>query len=354
MRHSIESFDDLTATLEAEEERPMAPVTPGIRAVRDPLAAESAFRRLWRAIAVGALGLGLLGAAFVLVGGEVPVERFETVFSRLASPNGEEGSAGIASVPRVDGSISVRTVPAGADIAVNSNRAGRTPMLDREVATGTHMLSIRMDGFEGVDTLVMVRAGEDHDLVLALRPRAAGTQLFAAEVPQVLSAEQQRPSEEPEPQAQAVNEETSADEVREGTLTIFSEPAGAEVVVGESRLGRTPLRGVPLPEGTHDVQVMLPNHESAEQTVSVRADESTTLSVELDAQRGNVRVLVLPWGSIYVDGSLRHEDTDLRHVIELAAGSHIIRGVHPVLGSIEREVRIVPGETADVVIDFND
>lgn len=340
-----------TATLEVAE-RPAPRPAPEVRAVRDPLLPESPFRRFGRALFAGAIGAVLMAVVLFLVVREVPLERIEA----LVASEQEAAASGPASVPRVDGRVSVRTVPAGALISVNAESAGRTPLLDRSLGIGTHLLSIRMDGFATVDTLVTVRAGDEHDLVLALEPWT-GRRVAASEPSSDARNEEQQtispPVQPSAPAAERVETQEADGDARLGWLTVLSEPAGAVVIADGRRLGRTPLSNLRLEEGAHTLRLTLPDHVPLEHTVTVSQDAPSTVSLALAAQQGQVRVLALPWGSIYIDGELLHEDTDLRHVVQLPAGSHVIRAEHPVLGSVERTVRVIAGESTDVVLDLN-
>ena len=70
-------------------------------------------------------------------------------------------------------------------------------------------------------------------------------------------------------------------------------------------------------------------------------------------QTGLLKVLVKPWGSIYIDGELRQRETDLPYAAPLAPDTYRVTAVHPTLGTWERTVYVAPGEEASVVIDFN-
>lgn len=67
---------------------------------------------------------------------------------------------------------------------------------------------------------------------------------------------------------------------------------------------------------------------------------------------GTLSVLVRPWGSIFVDGTLRARDTDLRWTDTVPAGTRILRVVHPVLGVQQHSVEVQPDQTTSLVIDL--
>ncbi len=359
MRDNQGAYHD-TVTLEVEE-RPRPQKAPGVQIIRDPLAPESMARRFWKGVLVGALGAVVIVAAVVFLLRDGSTDRAET----LAGPAPAVAPGAVASVPRVDATVSVRTIPAGAEILVDAEPAGRTPMLDRSLGTGTHMFSIRMDGYATVDTLVTVRAGETHDLVLALgagrrsQRASSSAEPLQTQSPTARTAALQDDSAASDNQSAATSSPSdepqtaaSSSTPARASITIRSEPAGAVVTSGGRSLGRTPLSDVRLEEGTHVLRFSLADHQTVDQSVVVGSG-SEVVSVTMAPEVGRLRVLALPWGSIYVDGQLRHQDTDLRHVLELPAGNHVIRAEHPILGSIERSVRVIGGETTDLVLNLN-
>src|SRR5690554_2888763 len=154
--HSFE-VEDVTVTLKREETaRPAR--APNVRTVRDPLGRESAVRRLlWPFLA------GVVFSAAVFV--------FAMLFFRDASPDsgaspqaaapqGAASQESVAQLPRFDASVLIRTVPGGATIWIDGERAGRSPVLERQLAAGRRMVSVRMDGFAAIDTFITARGGE--------------------------------------------------------------------------------------------------------------------------------------------------------------------------------------------------
>ena len=90
--------------------------------------------------------------------------------------------------------------------------------------------------------------------------------------------------------------------------------------------------------------------DAAQQALEALAD---ILPSPESAQTGLLKVLVKPWGSIYIDGELRQRETDLPYAAPLAPDTYRVTAVHPTLGRWERTVYVAPGEEASVVVDFN-
>jgi len=65
---------------------------------------------------------------------------------------------------------------------------------------------------------------------------------------------------------------------------------------------------------------------------------------------GLLQVAVVPWGTVFVDGR-EVGDTPLDR-ISLPAGSHVVRIRHPAYEIVERQVTVVPGQTAKLVVNL--
>ncbi len=67
---------------------------------------------------------------------------------------------------------------------------------------------------------------------------------------------------------------------------------------------------------------------------------------------GTLRVLVRPFGDVFVDGQRRASGANAPVFAEVAPGTHRVRVTHPTFGSQERTVRVEGGQTAEVFIEF--
>jgi hypothetical protein len=66
--------------------------------------------------------------------------------------------------------------------------------------------------------------------------------------------------------------------------------------------------------------------------------------------KGTLRLRVLPWAEVTVDGTVA--GTTPLAPLELAAGWHVVRLVHPEYRALEKRVEIRPGEVARIAVDL--
>ena len=68
---------------------------------------------------------------------------------------------------------------------------------------------------------------------------------------------------------------------------------------------------------------------------------------------GTLRVLVRPFGDVYVNGTRKAVGTSRPYTEQLSAGTYRVRVVHPSYGTWEKAVQVQAGQDRDVVFNFN-
>lgn len=235
--------------------------------------------------------------------------------------------------------------PSGSDVLIDYKEAGRTPFYTDRLSTGWYALSLEMEGYVPRDTFLYLSADRINEIALDLAPLRPASR----------SAPRAR---DPQPEANArtprpTPPDSDAEHPATGTVRINVAPAGAVVQLDGDTAGLTPLRKLDVAPGRHTLSFSLDGYEPLTTTVEVLAGESTTVTATLKPLPGTLSVRVNPWGSVYVDGTLRARDTDLRQDLSLPPGAHRVRVVHPELGAQEQEVQVRPGQVTSLLFDLN-
>jgi hypothetical protein len=148
------------------------------------------------------------------------------------------------------GSVLVRSTPADADVVVNGQSRGKTPLALRELALGSYTIRVARDGY----------AAEERTLRLTTqRPSQSTTiELRSAAAPAARSGP--------------------------GGLNVQSRPAGARVFVNNRLAGSTPvaIRGVPA--GPATVRIEMDGYQPWTTTVRVNAGDQTRVAASLERQ----------------------------------------------------------------------
>jgi formylglycine-generating enzyme required for sulfatase activity len=156
--------------------------------------------------------------------------------------------------------VSVSSDPAGAEVLVNGEARGKTP-LQTQILAGNHPVELRLEGYKSWTTDVQVKAGE----ALSLGPVKLG--------------------------------------LPDGRLALRSEPSGASVSVAGVYRGQTPLELELRPDLSHALVVTKPGYEAAMREVSLRPGERRELALPLAGIFGEVTVRAQPADAqVFVNG----------------------------------------------------
>jgi formylglycine-generating enzyme required for sulfatase activity len=159
--------------------------------------------------------------------------------------------------------VTIESKPAGARVAVNGKDVGATP-LTTDLDAGSHTVTLTASGFRPWETTIQVQANT---------PQKVG--------PVELG-------------------------LPDGTLTIRSTPAGADVAIAGRYRGRTPLTVALAPGMQHQIMVTRAGYEPAQRTVPVKAAEKFSVDVQLKPILGEVTVRGEPADArLFVDGEAR-------------------------------------------------
>jgi hypothetical protein len=183
------------------------------------------------------------------------------------------------------GDLRIVTRPAGAEITVDGQPQGTSPLLVRDLPVPVaHRVTASLDGYGPVETHVNLESGALTTADLALS-------------------------------------------IGRGELLVITDPAGAEVRVDGVPRGRSPARLEALPFGRHVVAAIRDGHLPAETTLVVSA---STREIHLVLSRMPPGELVVQGdvpATIYIDGRLVVENVQNSGARELEPGEHMVRVV---------------------------
>ena len=229
---------------------------------------------------------------------EIPGELFPGVIpstpipASLPTPDQESpGQSGYILIPTTipapaEGGITIDSSPQGAEIFLDGQAAGTTPLLLEHVPAGDHTLSLSKEGFvDLVFGVVNVKAGEVTRITdISLTPVSTT-----------------------------------------GTVTIDSVPRGAEIRLDGEYYGATPLM-VSLDEGVYPLELTYPGYTPYTGEVRVAANEARRPAaiVLTPLPRYTVSIVITGEGEVTPEGEVQVvEGGDLTLVIAPATGNQL-------------------------------
>lgn len=284
--------------------------------------------------------------------------------------------------------LSVFSEPSGATVLVDSDSIGVTPVNRHALRSGVYIITVQRDNFSSADTVAILRSDQAPVYSVVLDPRPELPPLAeqrtweedpassplpeetppSAEVP-VSDEPPPAPEEEgPEPDASESEAASESEEASEpeaeaspepaapvpttGTLRFASEPTGARVELDGEVVGTTPLTLDEVEAGAYEVTVTRSGYDTLQTAVTLAPQEEREVEATLNELMGRLRVLVQPWGSIYIGGQLHERNADVRYETQVPVGEHEVVAVHPSLGRQTRTVTVRAGEQVSLTIDL--
>lgn len=268
------------------------------------------------------------------------------------------------------GQLFVSTEPAGATVLLNGQVLGVTP-LSQKVPIGTHVVTVRREGFHVERFTINVAAGDNVSRDMRMRPvhglvvidsdpPGAAVSIggvFQGNTPLPLHSLRLGPH-----RANLVlsgfNDKEVAFELdsriprrvfvemdsNSGTLVVHSEPAGATVFLDGRNVGITPVSIDRVPQGERDVTVQLQGFASYRTSLLVTPDDTVRLDATLTSMPGSLEVVSNPSGArVFLNDQPRGE-TPLQ-LNDLDPGSYIMRVSLRGHADVTRTLRIGRGET---------
>ena len=159
--------------------------------------------------------------------------------------------------------VSFTTVPAGAELLVDGESQGTTP-LNAEILQGRREVMLKLSGFKAWQERVELSAGENRVIPpVTLEPA-------------------------------------------DGLAFIQSTPTGASVTIGGEFKGQTPLEVALAPNTPHDITFFKNGYESAQQRLVTQPEGESQVSVTLTPVLSNVSIETTPNGAeLFIDGQNR-------------------------------------------------
>ncbi|MGH1362701.1 MAG: protein kinase domain-containing protein [Calditrichia bacterium] len=239
-----------------------------------------------------------------------------------------------------DSLISIASTPENSFIYFDEKVVGITPIWRRKFPVGKQVsVKISKTGFRSLDTTITLAKGSNREFSFAL---AREDQNDARAVPRA-------------EQTEVVRSLPEASVSKYGAIQINSTPSGAAIWLNGKILEnqKTPTVIRKLPFGNHEIVLRRSGFKDYSENVLVEEGYATEHTAKLVARKGQLSVLVLPYGSVFINGRLKKENTHLAYNTELPGGLYTIRATHPMFGVWEKRIRISADKHVELSIDFN-
>ncbi len=178
------------------------------------------------------------------------------------------------------GSISIKSKPSGAIILIDGNESGTTPETINDIECGTHIVELKVDGYEAWSENVEVKANKESHLTATL------SQIT-------------------------------------GSINIKSDPPHAIILIDGKNTGTTPASIKDLSLGTHTVDISMDGYNVWSESVEIEAKKDKELTAKLQEKKGSVNINSKPSGGLILFDS-KEAGTTPKIITDLTAGEHLV------------------------------
>jgi hypothetical protein len=223
-------------------------------------------------------------------------------------------AARVAATPLRAATLTISTTPPGADVFMDGQSRGATP-ISFSAPAGAHVLTLR-------------RGQQERTLPITLESGV------------VLNEDVELP-------------ESAAAERRTGTLVVVTDPPDARVDIDGRTRGRSPIRVADLPATTHKVLVTT-GRGSSERVVDLAAGATTSVVFSLP----QASAPIIGWVAVTAPFTVDITDNDALVAtgrearIPLSAGVHVVHLTNDTLGYQDaRRIEVAAGKTSTLRVD---
>ena len=215
-----------------------------------------------------------------------------------------------ATVQKTYGSVDISTDPKGANIFIDGVEVGVTPKIIPDLETGTHNLILNYPGYERLQKRIMVEDGKTTPISEYLVPKTGSLSILSEPIGATVYLDDFPKGQTP----LDVNELPVKDymirlelkdyQMLEGRITVqyaenttqkytlvplpgklnlFTSPGGATILVGGKKYtsNSSGIATIDLTVGNYKITVSKDGYESMEKTISVKANDHSTLDINL-------------------------------------------------------------------------
>ena len=248
---------------------------------------------------------------------EMQHEGYETYYANLKAEQGinspikinltEEGIFKTENTPI----FKINSIPSGASVYLNNKYVGKTPYQSSSLEERFYVLRLSKAGYQDITDRFNVLTGQSGQISKRLVPLT-------------------------------------------GSVEVKSDPPGAEIYIGEKRIkGLTPFTINNIKSGENTITIKKDGYAEYTSNIDVKLGNTQKIEAVLKQLFGNLSVLAVPWGNIFIDDQLLSKETQFKKEFELGAGNHQLRVEHPTLGVYDKSIRIEPDKITEVVVNFN-
>ncbi len=276
------------------------------------------------------------------------------------------------------GSLCIKSNPSNADVLIDGNEIGITPVTKTDLKLGTHNVEVIKDGYEDWGEIAEIIPGKEITLKPVLQMKAGSISMMSKPSGALIFMNGKNEGTTPnsitdlKPGIHHVEarmdgyydwresveiipgkemELSAVLKYTIGSLNIKSNPTDAEVFIDDKKIGVTPKTITDLHHGTHNVEVRKIGYESWSESVNILPDKEIHLTAMLQLGVGSISLKSDPSNArALIDGG--EVGTTPISITDLKPGTHYLEIRKDGYVDWRESLDIIPGKELPFVISL--
>ena len=248
------------------------------------------------------------------------------------------------------GMIDIEISPSNARVWINEHATTIKGNANLKLASGSYDIRVACEGYQTLTDKVFLQHGDSIARIYSLAILTPAGKMSASSAYGVPEEGSEKRTDYP-----AALRLSNPMVFHSGALSVRSKPEGADIMLDGYRVPGflSPCILDELAPGAHLLELHKDGYSPYSDSIMITQEETTLVITDLSRMMGDIKVLVKPWGSIYIDQQLVKENTNTAYSGRFGTGQYDLKVVHSTFGVWQKAVEINKNQVTSVVIDFN-
>ncbi|HJO56472.1 MAG TPA: PEGA domain-containing protein, partial [Candidatus Scalindua sp.] len=227
------------------------------------------------------------------------------------------------------GSVTIKSTPADGLIFIDGKEAGTSPKTIFDIKGGTHLVEVRIDGYENWSENIEI-TDKEYNLIASLQEKTGSIDVQSEPSNATILINGNKVGFTPEtiknikPGIHQIeiradgfgnwsnNVEVTTEKKSKvtalllkasGSINVKSSPENAKIYIDGREVGTTPTTLSSIPIGAHEIDVKIDGHEGWNKSIIIKKEKELSLNAVLQINIGSINIESYPKNAkIYIDG----------------------------------------------------
>jgi len=298
-------------------------------------------------------------------------------WSQSVEINAKQKAELSAVLQEATGLVTIKSIPSDALIFIDGKKVGNAPDKISDIKTGTHLVEVKMDGYENWRENIEI-ADKEYNLTATLQEKTGSIEIKSdpsnatilingnktgltpetlknikpgIHQVEVIADGFENWSNSVEVTAENKSDITALLQKASGSINIKSVPENAKIYIDGNEVGTTPTALSSIPIGAHEIEVKLDGHEDWKKSIIIKKEKELSLNAVLQINIGSINIESYPENAkIYIDGI--EAGNGPKRFTDVIVGSHEIEVLLDGYVTWKRTIKVKPEKETSLTADL--